>query len=82
MQSKNRNNNNDYDDLMASLFVLITHHSLNSCGNSLSIIVERLNQISAHPEIELYPNQKLVIAKMHNLWRAKLFSHQNRNRLH
>ena len=82
MQSKNRDDNADYDDLMASLFVLITHHSLNKCGNSLTTIVERLNQISAHPEIELYPNQKLVIAKIHNLWRAKLFSYRNGSRLH
>jgi hypothetical protein len=62
-----------FDDLMASLFVLVTHHSLTQCKASLSPIVERLNLLCQHSEIEHYPEQWKVLAKMRQLWRTKLF---------
>lgn len=63
----------DFDDLMANLFVLITHHSLTQCQASLSHIVERLNRLCHHPDIELYPKQLKVLIKMRQLWRTHLF---------
>ncbi len=68
----------DYDDLMASLVVLITHHSLDKSTETLATIVERFAQLSNHPHIDLFPNQRMVIAKLQNLWKAKLFSHQTK----
>ncbi len=62
-----------YDDLMASLMVLVTHHSLTQCSASISAIVERLNLLCSHSEIEHYPNQLKVLSKMRHLWRTKLF---------
>ena len=61
------------DDLMASLFVLITHHSLTQCQASLRPIVDKLNELCQHSEIEHYPNQLTVLSKMRQLWRTKLF---------
>ena len=66
----------DYDDLMASLFVLITHYSVAECGDTLPKIVKRLAQLSTHPDIDVFPNQRMAIAKMHNIWKAKLFNHE------
>ncbi|MFT4629780.1 MAG: hypothetical protein ACI8PV_000894 [Dinoroseobacter sp.] len=63
----------DFDDLMASLFVLVTHHSLTNCGCTLSTIVERLDQLCRHPHIELYPQQLKVLLKMRQLWLTHLF---------
>ena len=63
-----------FDDLMANLFVLVTHHSLTQCEGSLSPIVERLNTLCQHSEIEHYPHQMKVLAKMRQLWRTKLFN--------
>ncbi len=65
-----------FDDLMASLFVLVTHHSLNQCDSTLSVIVDRLDVLCKHSEIELYPNQQIVLSKMRQLWRTKLFNVQ------
>lgn len=72
----------DFDELMASLFVLVTHHSLTQCQASLAPIVERLNELCRHPDIELYPNQLKVLAKMRRLWRAHLFNQENQNYQH
>jgi hypothetical protein len=66
-------NETSYDDLMANLFVLVTHHSLTQCQASLMPIVERLNLLCQHSEIEHYPNQLRVLNKMRQLWRTKLF---------
>jgi len=63
-----------FDGLMASMFVLVTHHSLTQCDASLSPIVERLNELCQHSEIEHYPNQMKVLVKMRQLWQTKLFS--------
>lgn len=65
-----------YDDLIASLFLLVTHYSLNQCDSSLSTIVDRLEMLCKHSEIELYPNQLIVLSKMRQLWRTKLFNMQ------
>ena len=62
-----------YDDLMASLFVLITHYSLSQCESTLKVIVDRLDTLCDHSEIEFYPNQFTVITKMKRVWQTKLF---------
>lgn len=62
-----------FDDLMASLLVLVTHHSLSQCQASLSPIVERLNKLCRHSECEHYPEQLRVLGKMRQLWRTRLF---------
>lgn len=67
-------NESSFDDLMASLFVLVTHHSLTQCEASLTPIVDRLNTLCQHSEIEHYPNQLRVLAKMRQLWSTKLFN--------
>jgi hypothetical protein len=72
-QSKVTASEGSFDDLMASLFVLVTHHSLTQCQASLSPIVERLNLLCQHSEIEHYPEQLRVLAKMRQLWRTRLF---------
>jgi hypothetical protein len=63
-----------FDDLMASLFMLLTHHDLTQSESSLRPIVERLNRLCRHSEIEHYPNQLRVLAKMRQIWLTKLFS--------
>ncbi len=72
----------DYDDLMASLFVLVTHHSLTQCELTLPKIITRLHQLSHHPEIEFYPNQQKVISKMHHLWKTRLFNIESKSIKH
>ena len=67
-------NESSFDDLMASLFVLVTHHSLTQCEASLTPIVDRLNILCRHSEIEHYPHQLRVLAKMRQLWSTKLFN--------
>ena len=62
-----------FDDLMAGLMVLITHHSLTQCQNSLPSIVDRLKRVCTHSDLEHYPEQMLVLAKMRQLWETKLF---------
>jgi hypothetical protein len=66
-------NERDFDELMASLFVLITHHSLTQCKASLPPIVERLDELCRPTDIELYPQQFKVLVKMRQLWRTHLF---------
>ncbi|GAA6136692.1 hypothetical protein NBRC116583_04390 [Arenicella sp. 4NH20-0111] len=63
----------DFDDLMAGLFVLVTHHSLTQCDNALPQIVDRIHLLTHHVDIECYPNQLKVLLKMQTLWRTKLF---------
>lgn len=62
-----------FDDLMASLFVLVTHHSLTQCESALPQIVDRIHHLTNHVDIEYYPNQLKVLLKMNTLWRTKLF---------
>jgi hypothetical protein len=73
-QSKVAVSEASFDDLMANLFVLVTHHSLTQSQASLSPIVERLNVLCQHSEIEHYPEQLKVLAKMRHLWRTRLFN--------
>jgi len=70
------------DDLIASLFVLVTHHSLTQCEASVPVIVDRIHELCHHSEIELYPNQMKVLSKMLQLWRTRLFRAQNRGFTH
>lgn len=73
---------NSFDDLMASLFVLITHHSLTQCEASLVPIIERLDSLCRHSEIEHYPNQRVVLFKMRHLWQTKHFKVENQKVRH
>jgi len=75
-QTEIQSDDGSFDDLMASLFVLVTHHSLTQCEASLKPIVERLNKLCQHSEIEHYPNQMKVLSKMRQLWRTRLFDAQ------
>lgn len=72
----------DFDNLMANLFTLITHHSLTQCQSSIPSIVERLEALCNHSEIELYPAQLKVLAKMRQLWKTQLFKTQTKNKIH
>ncbi len=65
-----------FDNLMANLCVLITHHSLTQCNNALPKIVELIHSLTHHGDIECYPNQLKVLIKMQTLWRTKLFRNQ------
>ena len=62
-----------FDDLMANLFVLVTHHSLTQCEAALPQIVDRIHNLTQHADIECYPHQLKVLLKMQTLWRTKLF---------
>lgn len=66
-------NDSDFDDLVASLFVLVTHHSLTQCESVLPQILDRIHGLTHHADIECYPNQLKVLLKMQTLWRTKLF---------
>ncbi len=74
-QDTNNNQTEDsFDDLMASLLVLVTHQTLTHCRGTLPPIVERLNKLCSHSELEYYPEQMRVLAKMRHLWETKLFA--------
>lgn len=64
---------NNFDDLVASLFVLITHHSLTKCESALPQILDRIHELTQHADIECYPEQLRVLLKMQALWRTHLF---------
>ncbi|MEM7360165.1 MAG: hypothetical protein AAF431_13775 [Pseudomonadota bacterium] len=64
---------NSYDQLIASLFVLLTHHSLTHSDDSADAIVSKLNILCEHSDIEYYPDQHRVFLKMRKLWRIKQF---------
>lgn len=67
----------NFDNLMANLFVLVTHHSLTQCENALPQIVERIHNLTQHADIECYPEQLKVLLKMQTLWRTRLFRSEN-----
>ena len=76
MKKNKINSDAEFDDLIASLFVLITHFSINNNGETLVKIVTRLSQLSEHPHVDLFPIQQMAIAKMQNIWKAKLFNYE------
>lgn len=63
----------NFDDLMADLFVIVTHHSLTQCQSVLPRIVDRIHALTHHAEIDCYPKQLQVLLKMQSLWRTRLF---------
>lgn len=71
-----------YDELMANLFALITHHSLTQCQSALQPIVDCLNALIDQPETEYYPSQRAVFCKMRTLWSTRLFKVQQKNYRH
>ncbi|MCH2191176.1 MAG: hypothetical protein MK188_09655 [Gammaproteobacteria bacterium] len=79
MQSSNHSNQQKlaseapFDELMAELFTLITHHSLTQCENTLPKIIDRIHDLTQHDEIEYYPQQLNVLLKMKTLWHTRLF---------
>lgn len=77
-----RDEQDSFDDLMASLLVLITHQNLTQCEASLDPIIERLNSLCCHSEIEHYPNQRVVLYKMRHLWQTKHFKIENQKIRH
>lgn len=81
-RSQNQNQEPPFDELMAGLFALVTHHSLTRCEATLETIVDRLQQLCHHSEIEYFPNQMKVLIKMRQLWRTELFRSQLREYKH
>lgn len=79
MNPKLNNNQNNiqleqpFDDLMANLFVMVTDYSLSQRQSIINPIVERLNTLCRHSEVEHYPEQLKVLGKMRQLWRTRLF---------
>ena len=71
-----------FDDLMASLFVLITHHSLTQSVETLTPIIDKIDLLCKHSEIEHYPLQLKVLSKMRKLWRTKLFDVEQTKVIH
>lgn len=71
-----------YDDLMANLFALITHHSLTQCQSTLQPIIDCLNALIDQPETEYYPNQRAVFCKMRTLWTTQLFKSRQQTHWH
>ena len=65
-----------FDRLMANLLVLTTHHSLTQCNQSLPSLVDTLKTLCAHSDLEHYPEQRQVLAKMRQLWETRLFDLQ------
>lgn len=71
-----------FDDLMAGLFVMVTHHSLTQCEASIPCIVERLDALCRHSEIIFYPQQQKVLTRMRQLWKTRLFQLEHRSLKH
>ena len=71
-----------FDDLMANLFVLITHHSLTQSVEALTLIIDKIDLLCEHSEIEHYPLQLKVLSKMRELWRTKLFDAEQTKVIH
>ena len=65
-----------FDELMADLFTLLTHHSVTQCETVLPKIIERIHQLTHHLDIECYPNQQRVLLKMNTLWLTRQFRQQ------
>jgi len=78
----NNYNESSFDDLMANLFVLITHHSLTQSVEAITPIVNKIDLLCEHSEIEHYPLQFKVLSKMRHLWRTKLFDIEQSKVLH
>ena len=70
------------DELMSSLFVQLTHHSITNCPGCAPTIVDLLKQLAAHSELEFFPQQQKVIIKMQHLWKTRLFLLKSDNNLH
>ena len=79
---ENTSKEDSFDESMAALFVLITHHSLTQCEHAVPNIVERLDHLCHHSEIEHYPSQMSVLIKMKQLWSTRLFRSQLNERPH
>ena len=79
MQSSKHSNRQElcaetpFDELMAELFALVTHHSLTQCENILPKIIDRIHELTHHGDIEYYPRQLSVLLKMKTLWHTRLF---------
>ncbi len=65
-----------FDRPMSDLLVLITHHSLTCCENALPNIIDRIDCLTQHIDIECYPEQLSVLLKMQRLWQTKLFRNE------
>ena len=70
------------DELMSSLFVQLTHHSITNCPASAPTIVKLLELLSSHSELEFFPQQQKVIIKMQHLWKTRMFLQKVNKQLH
>lgn len=62
-----------FDAMMAKLLVLVTHHSLTGCRASITPIMHYLNALTSHADLEHFPEQRVVLAKMRQLWMTEQF---------
>ena len=64
--------NAEFDDALSRLLILITHHSLKQEHATLASIVESVDGLLQHPDIEFFPQQQEVLIKMRKLWLMRL----------
>ena len=63
---------NNIDRMQARLFYLTTQFTVHPCTNIAGSIVELLNKLCRHPQIELLPAQRYIYSQSLNYWRSKL----------
>lgn len=59
------------DSLQACLFHFMTQYTHSNCPYIAKKVVETLNQLCKHPNIDLLPEQKEIYSKMLNFWRIR-----------
>lgn len=65
---------NNIDRMQARLFYLTTQFTVHPCVNIAGSIVELLNNLCRHPQIELLPAQRYIYSQSLNYWRSKLIN--------
>lgn len=61
-----------FDQTLAELLLLITHHGISENQAVLESIIDRLDALCKQSELEFFPQQQLVIHKIRKLWQLKL----------
>ncbi|MGH1542510.1 MAG: hypothetical protein ACRBHB_18945 [Arenicella sp.] len=69
------------DTMQAQLNALMTEYMFVDppCQCITIAIRDLLNRICHHPEMDFFPEQRMVQIKMLNLWRTKAHTEQHRN---
>lgn len=77
-QQKNQSDQPSLDSLQAGLFFLINQYTFRQCPKIAEKIVEHLDMLCRHSQIELLPAQNHLYSKMINLWRARTIHNADR----